>query len=113
MLLTGRNFLNSNNLGFSLMKLILASKLMALIFILPACQVTTFSNVTDGVRTAVTYENSSKKRVVSKTIEMFDAPTGQWFEAERRVDGTYNFTSRGQADKRLFIANEESASGGY
>ncbi|MBN06947.1 MAG: hypothetical protein CMM45_03845 [Rhodospirillaceae bacterium] len=95
------------------MKLILASKLMALIFILPACQVTTFSNITDGVRTAVTYENSSKKRVVSKTIEMFDALTGQWFEAERGVDGTYAFTSRGQAVKRQLIANEERASGGY
>ena len=111
--MTGRILLNCNNLGFSRMKLILASKLMSLIFILTACQVTTFNNITDGVRTAVTYENSSKKKVVSKTIEMLDARTGEWFEAKRRADGTYTLTSRGQADKRLFIANEESASGGY
>ena len=95
------------------MKLILASKLISLMFILSACQVTTFSNITDGVRTAVTYENSSKKRVVTKTIEMLDARTGEWFEAERRADGTYTFTSRGQAAKRQLIANEESASGGF
>ena len=86
---------------------------MSLIFILPACQVTTFSNITDGVRTAVTYENSSKKRVVAKTIEMFDTRTGEWFEAERRADGTYTLTPRGKAVKRQFIASEESASGGY
>ena len=111
--MTGRPLLNCNNLGFGLMKLILASKLMSLIFILTACQVPTFSNITDGIQTAITYENSSKKRVVSKTIEMLDARTGEWFEAERTVDGTYTFTSRGQAYKRLFIVNEESASGGY
>ena len=95
------------------MKLILASKLISLIFILSGCQVTSYSNVTDGVRTAITYESSGKKRVVAETFEMLDASTGEWFEAEKRVDGTYTFTPRGRAARRGFIANEESSSGGY
>ena len=81
--------------------------------ILSACQVTTFSNITGGTRTAVTYENSRKKKVVAKKIEMLDARTGEWFEAERIAGGTCALIPRGQADRQEFIANEESGSGGY
>ncbi len=95
------------------MKLIITGKLFALMFLLSACQVTTFSKITEGVRTAVTYEDSSKKKVVTKTIEMLDARTGKWFEAERKADGTYTLTPAGLSARQNYLANEESGSGGY
>ncbi len=95
------------------MKRITISELSLLMFVLSACQATTFTHITDGVRTATTYDNSSKNKVVVQTIEMLDGPTGKWFEAEKLADGTFVLTQRGQAARTEFMANEESASGGY
>ena len=95
------------------MKLIMTDKLIMLMLVLSACQVTTFSNISDGVREAITYEDSSKKRVVSRTTEMLDARTGKWFEAKRIANGKYILTLSGKAARREMLANEASASGGY
>ena len=95
------------------MRAILANTLVLSIFVLSACQVTTYTDTLDGVRTAVTYEDSSKRRVLVKKFEKFDAITGEWFEAEKLVDGRYVLTKSGQSARKAFIANEETSSGGY
>ena len=104
---------SNRNLYFSPMKSVLASSLVGLMFALSACQVTTYTNITDGVRTAITYENSDKERVIAKTTEIRDESTGKWFEAERLDNGTYIFSPRGQRARREYLANENSSSYGY
>ena len=97
---------------FAIMKKLHLSIAVLGFCLLSACQTIDYTNLTDGVRLAVTYSDDSKKTVISKTTQMFDKDTNEWFEAKKAAGGSYVYTAKGAADKASAQSAIESAAGG-
>ena len=68
-----------------------------------------------GVRTAITYEDDTKTKVIGTRTEMEVQQLG-WFEAEKTTDGTYKLTTKGKSDKStaesMAAGGDDSGGGG-
>ena len=90
------------------MHFIKISGILLCLAVLSGCQTTVFEGLAPGVRTATTYEDSTKTKVIGTRTEMEVQQLG-WFEAEKTTDGTYKLTTKGKSDKSTA---ESMAAGG-
>ena len=96
------------------MHFIKISRVLLCLAVLSGCETTVYEALAPGVRTATTYEDSAKTKVIGTRTEM-EVPLLGWFEAEKTTDGTYKLTTKGKSDKSTaesMAAGGDSDSGG-
>ena len=80
------------------MHFIKISRVLLCLAVLSGCETIVYETLAPGVRTATTYEDDTKTKVIGTRIEMEVQHLG-WFEAEKTTDGTYKLTTKGKSDK--------------
>ena len=98
------------------MHFIKISGVLLCLAVLSGCETKTmvYEALAPGVRTATTYEDSAKTKVIGTRTEMEVQQLG-WFEAEKTTDGTYKLTTKGKSDKSTaesMAAGDDSGGGG-
>ena len=95
------------------MHFIKISGVLLCLAVLSGCEtmVYEYEALAPGVRTATTYEDSAKTKVIGTRTEM-EVPLLGWFEAEKTTDGTYKLTTKGKSDKSTAESNAAGGGGG-
>ena len=96
------------------MQFIRISGVLLCLAVLSGCESVVYEALAPGVRTATTYEDSAKTKVIGTRTEMEVQQLG-WFEAEKTTDGTYKLTTKGKSDKSTaesMAAGDDDSGGG-
>ena len=97
------------------MHFIKISGVLLCLAVLSGCQTIGYETLAPGVRTATTYEDDTKTKVIGTRTEMEVQQLG-WFEAEKTTDGTYKLTTKGKSDwstaERNAAGDNDSGGGG-
>ena len=96
------------------MHFIKISGVLLCLAVLSGCETMVYEALAPGVRTATTYEDSTKTKVIGTRTEMEVQQLG-WFEAEKTTDGTYKLTTKGKSDKSTaegMAAGDDDSGGG-
>ena len=97
------------------MHFIKLSGVLLCLAVLSGCQTIGYETLAPGVRTATTYEDDTKSKVIGTRTEMEVQQLG-WFEAEKTTDGTYKLTTKGKSDwstaERNAAGDNDSGGGG-
>ena len=96
------------------MHFIKISGVLLCLAVLSGCQTIGYETLAPGVRTATTYEDDTKTKVIGTRTEMEVQQLG-WFEAEKTTDGTYKLTTKGKSDwstAERNVAGDDGSGGG-